>query len=104
MDLKIHAFQLLAKAYIAVHPLGPHGLGMYHVWSYTLKHHVLHSPGQNIKNRDCSYTIQNRLSELSTKGFAVTISTDDGDENNELQNNIDSIQSLGCGPRGNLHT
>ena len=37
---------------------------MYHVWSYTFKPCVLHSPRQSIKNRDCSHTIQNRLSEL----------------------------------------
>ena len=67
MDLKTPASQLSKEACTAIHPLGPHCLGMDHVWSYTLKPHVLHSPGQNIKNRDCSPTIQHRLHELSTK-------------------------------------
>ena len=87
-----------------MHPLNPHCLGMYHVWSYALRPHVLHSPGQNIKNLDCSHTVQHRLRELSTKEFAVTITMDDSDENRESQNNVNFNWSLGGDQRGNLHT
>ena len=85
---------------------------MYHVRSYMLKADVLHSHGQNITKRFCSCTIQNKLRELSTKGFAVTMSTDDSDETlkckhhfkDESQNTIDSNWNVSGDPWGNMHT
>ena len=55
------------KACTAVHPLCSHCLRMFHLRSYTLKPYVLHSHGQDITNRGCSCTIQDRWRELSSK-------------------------------------